>query len=294
MKQRELPIALALVVLVVLVSVIQPRFLSESSIQSVLLWLPLIAVCVMGQMMVILTRGIDVSVGSALALSGMLTAMLLRNNPNLNVFVAAGIGVGMGALLGAVNGGLIAYARIPAIVATLATLGIYRGLTFVVSAGRQVNDYEIPKALARWTMTGLFNNRLPWVVLVAVLVALLTHQFLTRTRVGRNLFAIGGNPDAAALRGVPVRSVTFLAYVLCGAGAGLAGVLYASRYGNVNPASIGMDFELLVIAAAVIGGTSVFGGVGSATGASERTRCSTKPNRAVKTGMTTAPVTCAS
>lgn len=267
MKQRELPIALALVVLVVLVSVIQPRFLSESSIQSVLLWLPLITVCAMGQMLVILTRGIDVSVGSTLALAGMLTAMLLRDNPSLNVFLAAGIGTGIGAFLGAINGGLIAYARVPAIVATLATLGIYRGLTFILSAGRQVNDYEIPKALASWTNTGLLNNRLPWVVLVAVLTALLTHQFLTRTRLGRNLYAIGGNPDAAALRGVPVRPVTFLAYLLCGAGAGLAGVLYASRFGNVNPASIGVDFELLVIAAAVIGGTSIFGGVGSALGA---------------------------
>ncbi|MBB6050398.1 ABC transporter permease [Armatimonas rosea] len=267
MPRRELPIAVALIALIVVVSVIQPRFLSESSIQSVLLWLPLIAVCAMGQMLVILTRGIDVSVGSTLALSGMLTAMLLRDHKDLNVFVAAAIGAGIGGGLGAVNGLLIAFARVPAIVATLATLGIYRGLTFVVSGGVQVNDYEIPKALAAWTTTGLFNNKLPWVVLVAALVAFLTHAFLTRTRIGRNLYAIGGNPDAAALRGVPVRPVILLAYVLCGMGAGLAGVLYASRFGNVNPASIGNGFELLVIAAAVIGGTSIFGGVGSATGA---------------------------
>ncbi len=267
MPRRELPIAIALVLLIVAVSIAQPRFLSESSIQSVLLWLPLIAVCAMGQMLVILTRGIDVSVGSTLALAGMLTAMLLRDHKDLNVFVAAAIGSGIGAGLGGINGLLIAYARVPAIVATLATLGIYRGLAFVVSGGVQVNDYEIPKALAAWTTNGLFNNKLPWVVLVAVLVALLTHAFLTRTRIGRNLYAIGGNPDAAALRGVPVRPVILLAYVLCGMGAGLAGVLYASRFGNVNPASIGSGFELLVIAAAVIGGTSIFGGVGSATGA---------------------------
>jgi rhamnose transport system permease protein len=267
MPRRELPIAIALVLLIVLVSVVQPRFLSESSIQSVLLWLPLITVCAMGQMLVILTRGIDVSVGSTLALSGMLTAMLLRDHKELSVFAAAAIGTGIGAGLGAVNGVLIAFARVPAIVATLATLGIYRGLTFVVSGGIQVNEYEIPKALAAWTNTGLWNNRLPWVVLVAVLIAFLTHGFLTGTRIGRNLYAIGGNPDAAALRGVPVRPVILLAYILCGMGAGLAGVLYASRFGNVNPASIGAGFELLVIAAAVIGGTSIFGGVGSATGA---------------------------
>ena len=92
------------------------------------------------------------------------------------------------------------------------------------------------------------------------------HGFLTRQRMGRDLYAIGGDPDAAAQRGVPVRSVTFFAYILCGLGAGLAGALYASRFGTINPASIGNGFELLVIAATVIGGTSIFGGVGSVSG----------------------------
>jgi rhamnose transport system permease protein len=266
-KSREFPIALALLLLIIMVSIAQPRFLSASSIQSVLLWLPLITVCAMGQMQVVLTRGIDVSVGSTLALSGMMTAMLLRDNPTLNVFVAAMIGTGIGAVLGAVNGVLVAWARVPAIVATLATMGIYRGLTFIVSSGKQVNDYEIPRTLADWTRKGAFNDQIPWVVLIAVAVTVLTHVFLTRTHLGRNVYALGGNPEAAALRGVPVKGVTFLAYVACGAGAGLAGVLYASRFGNVNPASIGSGFELLVIAATVIGGTSIFGGIGSALGA---------------------------
>jgi rhamnose transport system permease protein len=267
MKSREFPIAMALLLLVIVVSIAQPRFLSASSLQSVLLWLPLITVCAMGQMQVILTRGIDVSVGSMLALSGMMTAMLLRDNPTLNVFLAAVIGIAMGAVLGGVNGILVTWARVPAIVATLATMGIYRGLTFIISNGKQVNDYQIPRALADWTRKGAFNDQVPWVVLIAVAIAVLTHFFLTRTHLGRNLYALGGNPEAAGLRGVPVKGVTFFAYVACGAGAGLAGVLYASRFGNVNPASIGTGFELLVIAATVIGGTSIFGGVGSALGA---------------------------
>jgi rhamnose transport system permease protein len=267
MKSREFPIAMALLLLIILVSIVQPRFLSASSIQSVLLWLPLITVCAMGQMQVVLTRGIDVSVGSTLALSGMITAMLLRDNPTLNVFLAAIIGMGIGAILGGINGVLVAWARVPAIVATLATMGIYRGLTFIVSSGKQVDDYQIPRALADWTRKGAFGDQVPWVVLIAIAVTLLTHFFLTRTHLGRNVYALGGNPEAAALRGVPVKFVTLLAYVACGAGAGLAGVLYASRFGNVNPASIGTGFELLVIAATVIGGTSIFGGIGSALGA---------------------------
>jgi rhamnose transport system permease protein len=267
LSRRETPIAIALVVLVMLVSLIQPRFLSTSNIQSILLWMPLITIVALGEMAVILTRGIDVSVGSSLGLSGMLVGMLLRDHPEMNVYLAAVIGIGIGAVLGAINGGLIAKADVPPIVATLGTLGVYRGLTFIVSNGKQVDDYQLPRALAGWSMDGPFGQSVaPWVVFVALGAAAFMGFFLTRSRTGRDLYAIGGNPEAAIQRGVSVRLVTFGAYVLCGAGAGLAGVLYASRFGTVNPASIGNGFELLVIAATVIGGTSIFGGVGSVTG----------------------------
>ena len=266
-SRREMPVFIALFVLVVLVSLFQPRFLSASNIQSILLWMPLITIVALGQMAVILTRGIDVSVGSSLALSGMLVALLLRDHPGLNVVAAAFVGIGIGAILGAVNGGLVAGARIPPIAATLGTLGVFRGLTFIVSGGRQVDDYQLPRALAAWSMEGPFHQSLvPTVVWVTAFVAALMAWVLTRSPWGRNLYAVGGNPDAAQQRGVPTQAVTWGAYVLCGAGSGLAGVLYASRFGTVNPASIGNGFELLVIAATVIGGTSVFGGIGSVGG----------------------------
>lgn len=267
LQNREAPIALALLLVTIVVSIVQPRFLSEPNLKSILLWIPLITVVALGQMAVILTRGIDVSVGSTMGLAGMLVAMLLRDNPDLNVYVATGIGIGIGAGLGAINGALIAGANIPPIVATLGTLGVYRGLTFLVSNGRQVDEYQLPRDLARWSIDGPFGQSLaPHVVFVALIAAILMHLYLTRTRPGRNLFAIGGNPDAARLRGIPVRAALFGVYALCGAGAGLAGVLYASRFGTVNPASIGNGFELLVIAATVIGGTSIFGGIGSIPG----------------------------
>jgi rhamnose transport system permease protein len=266
-SRREFPIAVALFLLIVVVSLVQPRFLSESNVKSILLWMPLITVVAMGQMTVILTRGIDVSVGSTLGLSGMLVGMLLRDHPEINVYLAGIVGIGIGMALGAVNGGLIVGVGVPPIVATLGTLGIFRGLTFIVSGGRQIDDYQLPRAMARWSIDGPFGQKVvPWVVLIALLAALLVHLLLTQTRTGRNLYAIGGDPDAAALRGVPVRATTFLSYVICGAGAGLAGVLYASRFGTINPASIGNGFELLLIAAVVIGGTSIFGGVGSVAG----------------------------
>lgn len=266
-ESREAPIALALLLVIIIVSVVQPRFLSEGNIKSILLWIPLITVVALGQMAVILTRGIDVSVGSTMGLAGMLVAMALRDNPNLNIYIATLIGIGIGTGLGAVNGALIAGANIPPIVATLGTLGIYRGLTFLVSSGRQVDEYQLPRELAHWSIDGPFGQSVaPFVVFVALIAAVLMHLYLTRTRPGRSLFAIGGNPEAARLRGIPVRAALFGVYALCGGGAGLAGVLYASRFGTVNPASIGNGFELLVIAATVIGGTSIFGGIGSIPG----------------------------
>ncbi|MGC4044958.1 MAG: ABC transporter permease [Armatimonas sp.] len=172
MNRRELPLLIALVALVCLVSAFQPRFLSVDNLRSVLLWLPLLTVAALGQMAVILTRGVDVSVGSILALAGMCTAVLLRDHPNMNIYVAALLSTVFGAVLGAINGGLIAFGRVPAIVATLGTLGIYRGLTFLVSKGQQVSEYELPRGLATWSNEGPGGQSLiPWVVLLALLCA---------------------------------------------------------------------------------------------------------------------------
>lgn len=267
LKRREWSLVAALVVVVVGATWVQPRFATADNVRSILLWMPLLLVAAMGQTAVILTRGIDVSVGSTMGFAGMATALLLRDNPQLNVGLAALFGIGVGAFLGAVNGTLVSVARIPPIVATLGTLGVFRGLTFWISEGRQVDEYQLPKALSEWSLSGPLGQTLvPWVVFAALAGALLMHFVLTGSRFGRDLYALGGNPDAAVLRGVPAKRIEFLSYVLCGAAAGLAGVLYTSRFGNVNPAQIGSGFELQVIAAAVIGGVSVFGGVGGAPG----------------------------
>lgn len=267
LARREIALVLALICIVGISVAIQPRFATEQNLRSILLWVPLLVVAAMGQTAVIITRGIDVSVGSILGLAGMSTAVLLRDYPALGVGGAAVIGVCIGAMLGSINGLLVAFAKVPPIVATLGTLGVFRGLTFVVSGGRQVDDYQLPKALMSWSLDGPFNlSLIPWVVWIALIVIVISHLGFTYTRYGRDVFALGGNPDAANLRGIKTNFTTFMAYVLCGAGAGFAGVLYASRYGTVNPAGIGNGFELQVIAAVVIGGVSVFGGTGGVPG----------------------------
>lgn len=246
----------------------EPRLIEASSINSILLWIPLLVVMAVGQMFVIVTRGIDVSVGSILGLSGVVVALAFRDW-GLGVWGGVILGVGVGAGLGFVNAALIAWARIPPIIATLGTLTAYRGLAFILSGGRQVDSHQMPPELTRWSVEGplrIGSVVVPWLVAIALLVAVLGYVFTRHMRAGRALYAIGSNAEAAHLQGVPVRRTLVIAYSLCGSLAGLAGVLYASRYGFMNPGSAGLDMELTVIAAVVIGGCDVTGGVGSVLG----------------------------
>jgi len=246
---------------------LKPNFIQPINIRSILLWIPLLSVVAMGQMMVIITRGIDVSVGSILAFSGIVVGMIFRDFPEFNIYLGTLLGILLGAMLGAINGGLIAWLKVPPIITTLGTLSAYRGLVFIVSGGRQIDPNHVPTALIRWSQRGPFGIQwIPWVVIIAIVVALLTYAFLRFTKMGRNIYAIGGNPDAAKLRGISVESTTFVVYLITGGLAGLAGILYASRFGFVNPGETGVGFELTVIAAAIIGGTNIFGGSGTVLG----------------------------
>lgn len=261
---------LALLLLVIVGTALRaPRFLGTESLQSVLLWVPLLAIVGMGQMLVIVTRGIDVSVGSIVGVAALVVGGSFRAHPGLPIGAGLLEGLAVGLGLGAVNAAAITWGRVPPIVATLGTLSAYRGLTFIVSGGKQVDSNDLPDALTRLSLDGplkIGGVTLPWILLLALLVAALTAYFVRSTRPGRDAFALGGNPDAARLRGIPVQRTTFLVYALAGALSGLAGVLYLSRYGFANPATAGQGFELSVIAAVVIGGTRVSGGVGTVLG----------------------------
>ena len=264
---RELGIVMMLVAITVVASLVEPRFADWFTLRNILLWIPLLVVVAMGEMMVIITRGIDVSVGSTMGFAAMVVGLLFVRVPDINIYLATAVAILLGAALGTLNGTLVALAKVPPIVATLGTLSTYRGLTFIISGGRQVDNNDIPQELISWSRNGLFGLDLfPQVVLVPVIIAILAHLLLSYTRTGRNIYAIGGNPEAARLRGVPVRRTLVTAYTFCGALAGLAGVLYASRFGFINPGKTGVGFELTVIAAVVIGGTNIFGGSGRVLG----------------------------
>lgn len=268
-SKPESRVAVMLLAVLVAGAIKEPRLLSAPSINSILLWIPLLVVMGVGEMLVLATRGIDVSIGSMLGLSGMIVGGLLHSQIVSNPLLALLIGLLVGCLMGLVNAGLIALCRVPPIIATLGTLTAYRGLAFIVSQGKQVDSNDIPAGLSRLSLEGPVRAGevvVPWLVVMALVVASAAHVYASKTRPGRALYAVGSNAEAARLRGLSVNSPLVVAYTACGAMAGLAGVMYASRYGFVNPGSAGLDMELTVIAAAVIGGCDVRGGVGTVPG----------------------------
>jgi rhamnose transport system permease protein len=269
MKHREVR-TLALLILVIVGAALRaPRFIEATSINSILLWAPLLIVVGMGQMLVIVTRGIDVSVGSMVGLSAMAAGMFMRSHSGLPLAAGVAVGVSVGAFLGVINASVIAFGRVPAIIATLGTLSAYRGLIFILSKGVQVDSNDLPDALTNWSSKGPVHFggvTISWLLVVALAAAAATAWFILRTRTGRDVFAMGSHPEAARLRGVPVTRVTFLVYAITGALCGLGGLMYASRFGFVNPGTAGQGLELIVIAAVVIGGVNVTGGSGSVIG----------------------------
>jgi rhamnose transport system permease protein len=217
----------------------------------------------LGQMPVILSRGIDLSVAANLAFSGMVVAMLSQLHPEMPVVLSIVIATGTGLLLGAVNATAVAVIGIPPIVVTLATLSIYRGLTYVISGGQWVSSHEMGEAFRAFPGDRLLGpSHLVW---LAVAVALGTWAMLGHSGFGRKLYAFGGDPKAARYVGIAGPRLQFAVYCLSGAMAGLCGYLWVARYA-IAFTEVAAGFELQAIAACVIGGISIAGGMGSVAG----------------------------
>ena len=263
--RREAGILVIIALFALAVGFLQPRFLSLETLRIVMLAIPLILIAAMGQMMVIVARHVDLSVGSLLGASAIVAGMTFRDHPEWPILAGVVLGIGLAAMLGFANGLLVTVFRLPSIIVTLGTLSLYRGLVFLVSGARQVDPQFIPKPLIRMSQTSpLFG--IPWIIIIAFAVALVTYLFLDHSRIGRQIYALGSNPVAAPLRGIRVVPVTLLVFTVSGALAGLTGLMYASRFGYVNPGITGVGFEFTVIAAVVIGGVSINGGSGTVLG----------------------------
>jgi rhamnose transport system permease protein len=264
LRLRELPVLIALAVLVLVTYLINPLFLTPQGVKDLLLNATIIIILAAGQTLLIITRNIDLSVGSMLGLVAFATGSIFSAMPGIPIIAVFAIGMACGAVLGAFNGILVTLAKVPALVITLGTLYVFRGLNNAWAGGKQFFAGDRPDAFGALSVDTVLG--FPIITLLALVVVIGVAVYMSGTRPGRDLYAIGSDPDAATAFGIKVSKRVFLAFLANGALAGLAGVLYASRFNSVG-ATTGTGMELTVVAAAVVGGVAIFGGSGSVAGA---------------------------
>ena len=250
---------IGLVLLCVVITFVSPAFMTLSNITNVFTQVSTNAIIAVGMTFVILTGGIDLSVGSTVAISGAFAASIIKSTNNVFLAVlAAGI---VGIVIGLINGLLISKGKLQAFIATLATMTIFRGATLVFTNGTPIS--KLPE-----NFVNIGNGKLGFIpipVIITVIVLVIAIYVLTQTRFGRYLYALGGNEDSARLSGINTTKIKTLVYVISGFASSIAGVIIASRIGSASP-NAGTGFELDAIAAVVIGGTSLAGGEGRITG----------------------------
>lgn len=262
-RSREATLAGVVIVLGMLVWLEAPNFLSSTNVISVTALAAIIAIAAVGEALVIITKNIDLSVESTMGLVAFVVAMMLKGQ-NLPVPTAWALGIGLGLGLGMVNGVVITILRVPSIVATLGTLGIYRGLAYIVANGKEITTSDLPSGYtnpASQTFLGV-----PLFVILAIAIVIVAGLVLRYTVVGRQAYAVGSNAEAAATIGVRAKSTVFLVFALSGMLAGVAGVLWGIEFGQLYASSASGE-SLAVIAAVVVGGVSISGGSGTVVGA---------------------------
>jgi len=262
-KFRELGLVIFIIIICIIVQSRNSEFLTANNFRNLFTNAAILGIVSVGMMMVLLTGGIDLSVGSIMAFSGMVTALTVKNFPGVHPVILVLEGSLIGAAIGLVTGILIARFSILPIIASLGMMNIIRGMTFLVSGGAWVSAFQMPnnfKNMATYRILGINN-----LILVAILVFVVFYYFLNYTRTGRRIYAVGSNYEAAEIIGLPSKRLVTLVYVLCGFLSGMAGVLWVSRFASAQ-GDTAMGYELNVIAACVLGGIAVSGGRGSVAG----------------------------
>jgi rhamnose transport system permease protein len=263
-KKREFGIFLFILILLTVFGTLEPRFFRSDNLSAILSSVGILMVVGAGQTLVIVTRNIDLSVGSSLGMAAMVMGMVARENPSFPIFGLIVIAMIVGGLCGLLNGLLVSYGKIPSIIATLGTLAIIRGAVFLVSDNVQIDPNDVPKGIISLATTSPIG--IPWLLIFAFLSIILVWYISSKTLLGKRIYAVGSNPEGAISRGLSFNKITIMVFVFVGVLAGLGGVLYTARYATINPADVGRGLEFDVISAVVIGGTNIFGGSGTALG----------------------------
>jgi rhamnose transport system permease protein len=266
---REFSLLLLIVALVIFFGSMIDGYYTSRTFNRIAASVAIIIIVAVGQSLVVLTRNIDLSVGSIVGFTAFFVGTFIANNNDMNPFVAILIAIAMGGAMGAVNGVLVAWGRIPSIIVTLGTLAIYRGSLVDLSGATTVRTDSLPQwliDLPRLNAFSIGEFEVRILFALAVVIVILFQLITSYTRFGRRLYAIGSNPDAAELIGLPVKRLIFITFVISGALAGLAGFVTLARFGNIT-VEAARGLELQVVAAVVVGGVNIFGGSGTVFGA---------------------------
>jgi rhamnose transport system permease protein len=263
-RVRELGLLVVLLLIVIVVGTQVPQFLTISNMVQILLSISILAIVAIGETLVILTRNVDLSVGSIVGIAAFVAANLFKQNPGASLLTGILLGCALGLALGIVNGLIVTLGQVPSIVATLGTLYAFRGLDFIYAGGNQVSASDVPDSFLSLATAPFLG--IPLLIWFAVALALIFGYLLHASRTGRELYAIGSNPDAARLVGIRSNLLVFGTFAVAGLLSGFAGVLWGARFATVD-ATAATGLELNVIAAVVVGGVNIFGGSGEILGA---------------------------
>lgn len=268
-RVKELTLVGLIIVSLVLFNLVIDDYLQGRFFNRIAIGVAITALLAAGEAVVILARQVDLSVGSIVGVAAYVTGDVLSTSPQIPAVVAVMLASAIGAALGLLNGALVVYAKVPAIVVTLGTLAIYRAVLTRIAGGTTIVTSDLPDWIVDLPRTSLwswggFDVRLMFVI--AFVVAIVLQVVLSRLRAGRMLYAVGSNPDAARQAGLPEARIVLVAFATCGSLAGLAGFMFLGQFGTVN-VTAGASLELAAIAAAVVGGVSIQGGSGTVLGA---------------------------
>ncbi|MYS22398.1 monosaccharide ABC transporter membrane protein, CUT2 family [Streptomyces sp. DvalAA-14] len=264
LRARELGIGVAIVLVFVATTLNNHAFANAHSIQQLLTGASLIALLGVGETLVIVTRNVDLSVGSVVGVSAYVVGDVFKHHPGFPVPLGFLLGIAIGAVIGSVNGVITTVTRVPSLVVTLAMLYIVRGIDGVIVNGKTIDPAAIPKSFTEVGYKTVLG--VPWLaVIVAVVVAIVGYA-MRSFRASRDLYAIGSNPEAAALAGIPTGRRVFTAFLISGSLAGFAGALFLALHAQIDVTG-GNGYELTVVSAVVVGGVAIFGGSGSVLGA---------------------------
>jgi rhamnose transport system permease protein len=263
-KSRELSIVIVLALILVFTTSSHPNFLFSPDGWREFLRTPSVLILIaVGQGIVIITRNIDLSVGSILGLTAYFAGYTMANFPGIPVIVVILLTVVVGAILGTINGLLVAFFKVPALIITLGTLYAYRGICVLWVGSDLIVPSQLPKAFRDFGVDQFAS--IPYVMIVAVAVVLIAGWFMRNRRTGREFYAVGSDPDAAVLYGLPTRRLVLTGFIISGTLTGLAGVIYLAAYTTAD-SQVGSGYELQAVAAAVVGGVAILGGSGTILG----------------------------